>query len=72
MAEAKKINLYKNILGDAKSTIDAIQKYIKENSMSKNKKEDTEETPALSIKKILSSISDEETSAEIQKIIDSL
>ena len=32
MAEVNKINtIYKNILGDTKATIEAIQKYIKNN-----------------------------------------
>ena len=73
MAEdVKKISLYKNIIGDAKETIDAIQKFIAENSPNKAKHANEAEQPALSIKKILESISDEETSEEIQKIIDRL
>ncbi|MBQ9244734.1 hypothetical protein IJ182_00535 [bacterium] len=70
--EVKKANLYKNILGDAKSTIDAIQKFIAENSPKNNVNSDREEQPAASINKILDSIADEETSEDIQKIIDRL
>ena len=32
MADGKKLSLYKSILGDTKATIDAIQKFINENS----------------------------------------
>lgn len=70
--EVKKFSLYKNIIGDAKETIDAIQRFIEENSPKKNKVQENNEQPALSIKKILESISDEETTEEIQKIIDKL
>ncbi len=70
--EVKKISLYKSILGDTKETIDAIQKFIAENSPRKTKNKNESEQPALSIKKILESISDEETTEEIQKIIDKL
>ena len=76
MAEVNKINtIYKNILGDTKATIEAIQKYIKNNSVN-NKQiiEDTqiEEEPAASINRILNSTICEETNSEIQKIINNL
>ena len=76
MAEVNKINnIYKNILGDTKATIEAIQKYIKNNSVN-NKKiiENTqiEEEPAASINRILNSTICEETNSEIQKIINNL
>lgn len=76
MAEVNKINtIYKNILGDTKATIEAIQKYIKNNSVN-NKQiiENTqiEEEPAASINRILNSTLCEETNSEIQKIINNL
>lgn len=76
MAEVNKINtIYKNIIGDTKATIEAIQKYIKNNSVN-NKKiiENTqiEEEPAASINRILNSTICEETNSEIQKIINNL
>ena len=76
MAEVNKINnIYKNILGDTKATIEAIQKYIKNNSIN-NKQivENTqiEEEPAASINRILNSTCCEETNSEIQKIINNL
>ena len=59
---------YKNILGDAKETINAIQKFIE-----KDKKErlnnEVEETPAASINKILNSTIDKETCEANQLII---
>ncbi len=72
MAEAKRFSLYKNIIGDAKATIEAIQRFIEDNSPNKQNKQEEEPQPAISIKKILESIADEDTSAEVQKIIDSL
>ena len=69
--EVKKVSLYKNIIGDTKATIDAIQRFIAKNSPKKNQSSEVEQ-PALSIKKILESISDEEINEEIQKIIDKL
>ena len=70
--EVKKVSLYKNILGDAKATIDAIQKFIAENSPNKKVENNTQETPAASINKILDSVADEEINNDIQKIIDKL
>lgn len=76
MAEVNKINnIYKNILGDTKETIEAIQKYIKNNSVNnKQMIENTqiEEEPAASINRILNSTICEETNSEIQKIINNL
>ena len=71
MAETRRLNLYRNIIGDAKETIDAIQRFIEENSP-KAEKKDEKSQPALSIKRILESVADEETTEELQKIIDSL
>ena len=76
MAEVNKINnIYKNILGDTKETIEAIQKYIKNNSV--NNKQITENTqieeePAASVNRVLNSTICEETNSEIQKIINNL
>ena len=76
MAEVNKINtIYKNILGDTKATIEAIQKYIKNNSV--NNKQITENTqieeePAASVNRVLNSTICEETNSEIQKIINNL
>ena len=76
MTEVNKINnIYKNILGDTKETIEAIQKYIKNNSVNnKQMIENTqiEEEPAASINRILNSTICEETNSEIQKIINNL
>ncbi len=75
MAEVNKINtFYKNILGDTKATIEAIQKYIKNNSSNKQTTEspEFEEEPAASINRILNSTICEETNSEIQKIINNL
>lgn len=75
MAEVNKINnIYKNILGDTKETIEAIQKYIKNNSSNKqtNESPEFEEEPAASINRILNSTICEETNSEIQKIINNL
>ncbi len=71
MAETRRLNLYRNIIGDAKETIDAIQRFIEANSPKAEKKKE-EVQPALSIKRILESVADEETTEELQKIIDSL
>lgn len=72
MAE-KSLNKYKNIFGSAKETIDAIQKYITNNSP-KNINNDisTEEEPAASVNRILNSVICEETNNDIKKIINNL
>jgi len=74
MAEVNKINsLYKNILGDTKATIEAIQKYITNNSPSKAvNNAEVEEEPAASVNRILNSVVCEETNNDIQKIINNL
>ncbi len=66
-------NKYKNIIGNAKDTIEAIQKYI--NNYSKENIQNSansQEEPAASINRILNSTASEETNSEIQKIIDNL
>ncbi len=74
MAEVEKSNIYKNILGDAKLTIEAIQRYIAENSKLQNTKNeiDIEESPADSINRILNSTICEDTNRDIQQIIKNL
>lgn len=70
MAQAKRL-IFKNIIGDTKATIDAIQKYIKENSPKtvKDVESEIETAPAESINRILNSRICEETNAEIMEII---
>ncbi len=62
---------YKNILGNTKETIEAIQKFIDKDKNEKLNLE-TEETPAASINKILNSTIDKETCEAIQLIIDKI
>jgi hypothetical protein len=73
MPETKKLQFFhRNILGDAKATIDAIQKYIKENSPQKIEA-DVEENETLgSLNRVLNSVKCDETNAEIDKIIKNL
>ncbi len=74
MAELRKMNsVYRNIIGNTKDTIDAIQKYIEKYNSSKNIiNEQVEEQPAASIHKILKSTECKETNLVIQKIIDNM
>ncbi len=66
-------NKYKNIIGDTKDTIEAIQKYIKNYSLNNiQNSKNAEEKPADSINRILNSTVCEETNNEIKKIIDNL
>lgn len=73
MSETKKLQFFgRNILGDTKATIDAIQKYIKE-SAPKKVETDIEETETLnSLNRVLNSVACDETNAEINKIIKNL
>ncbi len=75
MSETNKLNSlakYKNIFGDTKETIKAIQNFIKS---SQHKVEDNdqiaEDEPAASINRVLNSRVDD-TSVDIQKIINNL
>ncbi len=70
--EVKKSGIYKGILGDTQASIEAIQKFINENSNSRVAKSTENNLPTDSINRILNSVSDEETNNDIQKIIDSL
>ena len=64
MAEIS-LKKYKNILGDAKETIEAIQKFI---SNSQNETTvDFEEEPAASVNRILNSVSEEEITMILEK-----
>ncbi len=74
MAETRKL-IFRNIIGDTKATIDAIQKFISENSLNKSAKDvqsEIEEAPAESINRILNSTVCQDTNAEIQEIIKKL
>ena len=70
--EAKKGGIYQGILGDTQASIEAIQRFINENSRSKYTPKSEEKLPTESINRILNSLSDEETNSDIQKIIDNL
>lgn len=70
--EVKKGSIYKGILGDTQASIEAIQRFINENSKNKYIPKSDEKLPTESINRILNSISDEETNNDIQKIIDNL
>lgn len=66
MADEKRLNgLYKNILGDTKATIEAIQRYISENSRSKEVHNEVEEMPADSINRVLKAVACEDTQKDI-------
>lgn len=74
MSNEKRL-IFRNIIGDAQATINAIQKYIAENSLTKTVNDvecEIEKAPAESINKIINAVSCEETSAEIQGIINRL
>ncbi|MBE7704612.1 MAG: hypothetical protein E7Z90_02220 [Cyanobacteria bacterium SIG29] len=67
--------IFRNIIGDAQATINAIQKYITENSPSKTINDvecEIEEAPADSINRVINAVACEETNAEIQGIINRL
>lgn len=69
MAEIS-LKKYKNIFGNAKETIEAIQKYIKNNKPETNI--EIEEDPAASVNRILGSVADKELNGDINKIIENL
>ena len=66
MADEKRLNLYKNIIGDTKATIDAIQRFINANSP-RNVAPDVEveDSPAESINRVLKAAACEETQKDI-------
>ena len=66
MADEKRLNLYKSIIGDTKATIDAIQRFISQNN-SKNitPNVETEEAPAESISRVLKAAACEDTQKDI-------
>ena len=70
MSEAKRTRLYKNILGNAKDTIDAIQRYIEESSKRQEiERIETEDAPAESINRILKAAACEDTQKDIQDFL---
>lgn len=71
MAEIRK-SFYKNIIGNTKETIDAIQRFLEKNSPNQNNNDENEEKTAESINRIIKSVEDEKLSMEIQKIIKNL
>lgn len=72
MSEAKKLNFnYRNILGDTKETIEAIQRYIENNARAKVEPV-REEEELTSLNRVLNSVACEETNSEIDKIIRNL
>jgi hypothetical protein len=70
--EVKKGVFYKGILGDTQASIEAIQRFIDENSKRPVPASQDGKLPVDSINRILESLSDEETNSDIQKVIDSL
>lgn len=73
MANEKKANLYKSILGDTKETIEAIQRYIKENSPQNTKNNtEVEESPAESINRILKATVCEDTQKDIANFLNKI
>ncbi len=74
MSETNKLSSlskYKNIFGDTRETIRAIQNFISDNSKYKPE-ENKEEEPAASINRVLNSTICEDTSNDIAKIIKNL
>ena len=70
MSEVKRTRLYKNIIGNAKDTIDAIQRYIEESSKRQPIEHfETEDTPAESINRILKAAACEDTQKDIKDFL---
>lgn len=70
-----RVKNYKNIIGDTKATIEAIQNYLQQFSVNRNNVVEEEEvgsTPCASVNKILSSTQDKDLQADVSKIIDNL
>ncbi len=70
-----RVKNYKNIIGDAKATIEAIQNYLQQFSVNRNNVVDEEEvgsTPCSSVNKILESTQDKNLQADVAKIINNL
>ena len=70
-----RVKNYKNIIGDAKATIEAIQNYLQQFSVNRNNVVDEGEvgsTPCASVNKILASTQDKDLQADVAKIIDNL
>ena len=70
MADERKLNLYKSIIGDTKETIDAIQRYISENSAQRVEHNlEIEDSPAESINRVLKAASCEDTQKDIANFL---
>ncbi len=70
MSEVKRTRLYKNIIGNAKDTIDAIQRYIEESSKRQQIEHiETEDAPAESINRILKAAACEDTQKDIKDFL---
>ena len=70
MADEKRLNLYKNIIGDTKATIDAIQRFINSNSQQRiEHNEEIEDSPAESINRILKAAACEDTQKDIANFL---
>ena len=70
MADEKRLNLYKNIIGDTKATIDAIQRFINSNSQQRIEHNDEiEDSPAESINRILKAAACEDTQKDIANFL---
>ena len=64
-----KIGNYRNIIGNTRETIEAIQRYLQQFSAAPANPEEIGSTPCASINKVLDSTIDEELKSEVDKII---
>ena len=70
MADEKRLNLYKNIIGDTKATIEAIQRFINENSPRNIERNvEIEDSPAESINRVLKATACEDTQKDIANFL---
>ena len=70
MADEKRLNLYKNIIGDTKATIEAIQRFINENSPRNIERNvEIEDSPAESINRVLKAAACEDTQKDIANFL---
>lgn len=69
-----RVKNYKNIIGDAKATIEAIQNYLQQFGAEQNNSEpeNVGSTPCASVNKILASTQDKTLKAEVERIIKKL
>ena len=69
MAETRRL-IFKNIIGDTKATIDAIQRFINSNSQQRiEHNEEIEDSPAESINRILKAAACEDTQKDIANFL---